>query len=89
MSGWVLYRRIFQYLRNYWTLFAVSIISMALAAATEPAFVALLKPLVDQGFVGKNRVIPKVYDRLVGEGEIKAQGLALLAANAPQVGRGE
>ena len=54
MSGWVLYRRIFQYLRNYWALFTVSIISMALAAATEPAFVALLKPLVDQGFVGKN-----------------------------------
>ena len=54
MSGWVLYRRIFQYLRNYWTLFAVSMVSMALAAATEPAFVALLKPLVDQGFVAKN-----------------------------------
>ena len=54
MSGWVLYRRIFQYLRNYWALFTVSIVSMALAAATEPAFVALLKPLVDEGFVGKN-----------------------------------
>ena len=54
MSGWALYRRIFQYLRNYWALFTVSIVSMALAAATEPAFVALLKPLVDQGFVGKN-----------------------------------
>ena len=54
MSGWALYRRIFQYLRNYWALFTVSIVSMALAAATEPAFVALLKPLVDEGFVAKN-----------------------------------
>ena len=54
MSGWALYRRIFQYLRNYWALFTVSIVSMAIAAATEPAFVALLKPLVDEGFVAKN-----------------------------------
>jgi hypothetical protein len=42
-----------------------------------------------QGFVGENRMIPKVYDRLVSESEIKAQGLALLAAHAPLVGRGE
>ena len=54
MSGWALYRRIFQYLRHQWPLFVVSLVAMAIAAATEPAFVALLKPLIDEGFVGKN-----------------------------------
>ncbi|UOO91603.1 lipid A export permease/ATP-binding protein MsbA [Vitreoscilla stercoraria] len=54
LSGWELYKRIFPYLRHYWLLFVVSLVAMAIAAATEPAFVALLKPLIDEGFVGKN-----------------------------------
>ncbi len=53
-SGFVLYRRLFGYLRGYWPIFGASLVTMSIAAATEPAFVALLKPLIDKGFVEKN-----------------------------------
>nr|MBP6563315.1 lipid ABC transporter permease/ATP-binding protein [Neisseriaceae bacterium] len=53
-SSFELYKRLLKYLRGYWKMFAVSIVAMVLAAATEPAFVALLKPLIDEGFVAKN-----------------------------------
>lgn len=53
-STFVLYRRLLGYLRGYAPMFAISLVAMTLAAATEPAFVALLKPLIDKGFVDKN-----------------------------------
>lgn len=54
VSSWALYRRIFKYLRQYLHIFAISLVAMTLSAITEPALVALLKPLIDEGFVGKN-----------------------------------
>ncbi|MBP6117007.1 MAG: lipid A export permease/ATP-binding protein MsbA [Neisseriaceae bacterium] len=53
-SSFELYKRLFKYLRGYWKVFSVSIVAMVVAASTEPAFVALLKPLIDEGFVAKN-----------------------------------
>lgn len=53
-NSFTLYKRLYQYLRGYMKIFAISIVSMVVAAVTEPAFVALMKPLVDQGFVEKN-----------------------------------
>ncbi|XDZ52602.1 lipid A export permease/ATP-binding protein MsbA [Neisseriaceae bacterium CLB008] len=53
-SSFELYKRLFKYLRGYWKIFSVSIVAMVVAASTEPAFVALLKPLIDEGFVAKN-----------------------------------
>ncbi len=49
-----LYRRLLKYLHGYWKVFAVSLVAMTVAAATEPAFVSLMKPLVDGGLVGKD-----------------------------------
>lgn len=53
-DSWTLYKRLLGYLRGYWKVFAVSLIAMAIAAGTEPAFVALMKPLVDGGLIGKD-----------------------------------
>ncbi|WP_028534703.1 lipid A export permease/ATP-binding protein MsbA [Paludibacterium yongneupense] len=49
-----LYKRLMTYLRRYWKVFLLSICAMTIAAATEPAFIALMKPLIDQGFVAKD-----------------------------------
>jgi len=57
-----LYLRLLRYVLPYWRIFLVSLVSMALVAATEPAFPALLKPLLDGSFVKKDpdmiRLIP-------------------------------
>jgi ATP-binding cassette, subfamily B, bacterial MsbA len=53
-DSFALYLRLLRYLRQYWRVFIASLVAMSVAAATEPAFVALMKPLVDQGFVEKN-----------------------------------
>ena len=45
-----LYARLLGYLRPHLHIFAVSIVGMMLAAATEPLFPALIKPLLDGGF---------------------------------------
>ncbi|WP_434777620.1 lipid A export permease/ATP-binding protein MsbA [Neisseria sp. Ec49-e6-T10] len=49
-----LYKRLFKYLRGYFKIFIVSMISLSLAASTEPLVAMLTKPLVDEGFVQKN-----------------------------------
>lgn len=46
-----LYRRLLRYTKPYWLGFAVAIGGLVLAAATEPLLPALMKPLLDKGFV--------------------------------------
>ncbi|HMH18022.1 MAG TPA: lipid A export permease/ATP-binding protein MsbA, partial [Burkholderiales bacterium] len=46
------------YVRPYWRVFAVSILTMALAAATDPVLPALMKPLLDGSFVERNQAHP-------------------------------
>ena len=53
-SSFALYKRVLGYLRPYWKVFVVSLLSMSIAAATEPAFARLMKPLIDGGFVNKD-----------------------------------
>ncbi|HYT16487.1 MAG TPA: lipid A export permease/ATP-binding protein MsbA [Burkholderiales bacterium] len=48
-----LYLRLLRYVKPYWAAFAVSILGMMVMATTEPAFPALLKPLLDGNFVQK------------------------------------
>ncbi|MCJ7839255.1 MAG: ABC transporter ATP-binding protein, partial [Burkholderiales bacterium] len=50
----VLYLRLLRYVSPYWRMFALSILAMALVAATEPLFPALMKPLLDGSFVSKD-----------------------------------
>ncbi len=48
-----LYLRLLRYVKPYWVPFALSIAAMVVTALTEPAFPALLKPLLDGSFVHK------------------------------------
>ena len=50
----VLYLRLLRNVLPYWRMFALSILAMALVAATEPLFPALMKPLLDGSFVDKD-----------------------------------
>jgi subfamily B ATP-binding cassette protein MsbA len=48
-----LYFRLLGYVRPHWRVLALAVAAMAATAATEPLFPALMKPLLDQGFVAK------------------------------------
>lgn len=45
--------RLLTYVRPYWGVFVLSIVTMAISSATEPAFPALMKPLLDGSFGGQ------------------------------------
>ncbi|NOX42889.1 MAG: lipid A export permease/ATP-binding protein MsbA [Gammaproteobacteria bacterium] len=59
-----IYRRFFRYIVPYWRVFVVAIIGMVMVAVTDTGFVALIKPVLDGGFVDKDpdiiRLIPLV-----------------------------
>jgi len=57
LSSRQLYLRLLGYVKPYWRAFAVSIIGMMVAAATEPLVPALLKPMVDGTFVNKDETV--------------------------------
>ena len=52
------YLRLLGHVRPYWRVFVVSILTMALAAATDPVLPALMKPLLDGNFVDRNQTHP-------------------------------
>jgi subfamily B ATP-binding cassette protein MsbA len=49
-----LYLRLLRYVFPYWKVLAVSLSLLALLAATEPVFPALMQPLLDEGFTNRN-----------------------------------
>ncbi len=57
MTNTQLYLRLMGYVRPYWRAFAVSILGMVVAAATEPLLPALLKPFLDGTFVQKDEAV--------------------------------
>lgn len=51
-----LYQRIFKtYMAQYWQKFTIALVAMVVAAATEPAFARLMKPLIDKGFTEQDK----------------------------------
>ncbi len=50
-----LYRRLLGYVAPYRMVFALGLLGMALAALTEPLFPALMKPMLNDGFGGRDR----------------------------------
>lgn len=54
-SSLEIYLRLLQYLKPYWKVFLLSLLSMTIAALTEPFFARLMKPLIDGGFVNRDR----------------------------------
>jgi subfamily B ATP-binding cassette protein MsbA len=53
-----LYRRLLSHVRPYAKVFAVAVLGMVAAAATEPLFPALIKPLLDGGFASSGPAYP-------------------------------
>ncbi len=57
VNGALLYRRLLSYVWLYKGIFLISILGMAVVALAEVAFAALLKPIMDGGFVERNQEI--------------------------------
>ena len=57
-SSGALYRRLLSYVRPYAKIFALGVLGMVAAAATEPLFPALIKPLLDAGFATSKPTTP-------------------------------
>jgi subfamily B ATP-binding cassette protein MsbA len=53
-----LYFRLLSYVRPYAAMFGLAVVGMVAAAATEPLFPALIKPLLDQGFGAGSQSLP-------------------------------
>lgn len=58
-SNFSLYNRLLRYVKPYRWAFGGVIVAMIVSAATEPLIPALLKPLLDEGFVAKDPAIIK------------------------------
>lgn len=56
------YQRLLGYVLPFWKMFSIAILGMVIYALTQPAFAALIKPLMDKSFVQHDprsiRVIP-------------------------------
>jgi len=96
-----LYKRLLGYLKPYWQRFAISLVALAIAAATEPAFARLMKPLVDGGFVGHQQVeqasahttvygpVPAAKDKTVDPHQPKPDDSPAVAAWRARMGTDE
>lgn len=49
-----LYARLLGYVKPYWKIFLLSLVSMMVLASTEPAVAALMKPMMDGTFVDRD-----------------------------------
>jgi subfamily B ATP-binding cassette protein MsbA len=83
-----IYWRLFSYVKPYNAMFAVAVLGMALVASTEPAFAALMKPMLDGSFVNKDpQTIRLVPLALVGIFIVRGIGSFLLRYFMEWVGR--
>jgi subfamily B ATP-binding cassette protein MsbA len=55
-----LYRRLLSYVSPYKKAFAIAVLGMMAAAATEPLFPALIKPMLDGGFAAGGPAFPPI-----------------------------
>jgi len=53
-NSYYLYRRLFSYAIVYWQIFIIAIIGMVIVAAASTAFPALMRPMMDAGFVERD-----------------------------------
>ena len=60
-----LYLRLLRYVKPYWRIFAISILGMAVTAATEPLLPALLKPMLDGTFIHKDDTIIRLAPLII------------------------
>jgi ATP-binding cassette, subfamily B, bacterial MsbA len=79
ISSLRLYLRLLGYVKPYWRVFAASIVAMAVVSATEPAFAALVKPLLD-GTFGERDPVLMTWLPLLIVGLFLIRGLAAFAS---------
>jgi len=79
MNSKTLYFRLLRYVLPYWRIFGLTIFAMVVMAITEPALPALLKPLLDDGFIAKDRQMIQLLPILL-MGIIFIKGIAMLAS---------
>ncbi|MDH4235547.1 MAG: lipid A export permease/ATP-binding protein MsbA [Gallionella sp.] len=60
-----LYLRLLRYVKPYWRTFAISILGMAVTAATEPLLPALLKPMLDGTFIHKDDTVMQLAPLII------------------------
>ncbi|MGB9428344.1 MAG: lipid A export permease/ATP-binding protein MsbA [Gammaproteobacteria bacterium] len=60
-----IYQRLLGYVLPFWKVFALAILGMVVYALTQPAFAALVKPLLDKSFVQHNLQSIKLIPVLV------------------------
>ena len=65
MNSKTLYLRLLRYVLPYWRMFLLSIVSLTVVAATEAAFPALLKPMLDGSFVQKDPTLMRLVPLLL------------------------
>ena len=53
-GSWATYRRLIGYALPHWKIFLLSSLTMAVYAATDTGFAALMKPMLDDSFVAKD-----------------------------------
>jgi ATP-binding cassette, subfamily B, bacterial MsbA len=56
-NSWPTYKRLLGYIKPYWYVFAIAVISSALYSGIDAALIRLIQPLMDDGFVARD---PKV-----------------------------
>jgi len=79
LSDLRLYLRLLGYVKPYWRIFGASLVAMTVVSATEPAFAALLKPLLDGTFVEKDQTLMRWLPLLI-VGLFLLRGLASFAS---------
>ena len=57
MTNTALYLRLLAHVKPYWRVFALGIVGMVVAAATEPVLPAMMKPLIEGAFLEKNATV--------------------------------
>ncbi|HOY70410.1 MAG TPA: lipid A export permease/ATP-binding protein MsbA [Methylotenera sp.] len=60
-----LFKRLFSYAWRYKLVFVISILALAILSASNTAFLALMKEVVDKGFVAKAQEQPLLYPALI------------------------
>lgn len=96
-GSWVTYRRLIGYALPHWKIFLASALTMAVYAATDTGFAALMKPMLDDSFVARDhdaiRNIPLLLMALFLvrgiTGFISSYGMNWVGRHVIQVLRGE
>lgn len=79
MNSKRLYLRLLRYLIPYWHLFALALSAIVVIAMTDPALAALIKPLLDGGFVDKDPLMMQWMPLLL-MGLMLIKGIAMLTS---------